>query len=70
MGPDAPYLARLGALCALLCGAAAVLGAALLVIRPTADNLVSFLLAAAIALSGLLLSRRSLGRSRRRPVEP
>lgn len=68
LGPDAPYLARLGSLAATLCGVTALLAAVVLVVRPAADNLVAFLLAAAISLGGLLLSRRSSGRSPRRPV--
>lgn len=58
LGPDATYLRRFGLMCALLCGAAALLGAGTLVIAPTAGVAGAVVLAAIIAACGALLARR------------
>lgn len=59
LGSEASYLRRLGALCALLCGACAVLGLALVAVRPSVDHLVAAVGALAMALAGAALARRS-----------
>ena len=59
LGPEASYLRRLGALCALLCGACAVLGLVLVAVRPSVDHLVATVCALAMALAGMVLARRS-----------
>ena len=59
LGPEASYLRRLGALCALLCGACAVLGMVLVAVRPSVDHLVATACALAMALLGMVLARRS-----------
>lgn len=59
LGPEASYLRRLGALCALLCGVCAVLGLVLVVVRPSVDHLVAAVGALAMALLGVVLARRS-----------
>lgn len=59
LGPEASYLRRLGALCALFCGACAVLGVALVVAQPGAGNLVATVCALVVALAGAALALRS-----------
>ena len=55
---DPSYLRRLGALCAVLCGVGALLGVALIVLDPGADNLAATIVSLAMALLGVALSRR------------
>lgn len=59
LGPESTYLRRLGALSALLCGPCALLGVALAVVQPCAANVGATACAAAVALAGAWLSRRS-----------
>ena len=59
IGPEASYLRRLGALSALLCGACALVGAALAVAQPCAPNFVATALAALITLAGAWMASRS-----------
>ena len=59
LGPEASYLRRLGALCALLCGACAALGMVLVAVRPSVDHLVATVCALAMALLGMVLAWRS-----------
>lgn len=59
IGAEASYLRRLGALSATLCGVAAVLGAGLSLAQPCAENLLAAVGAAALALAGAALARRS-----------
>lgn len=59
LGPEASYLQRLGALCALLCGVCAVLGLVLVAVRPSVDHLLATVWALAMALVGAALARRS-----------
>lgn len=59
LGQEASYLRRLGALCALLCGACAVLGMVLVAVRPSVDHLVATVCALAMALLGMVLAWRS-----------
>lgn len=58
LGQDASYLRRLGVLCALLCGAAAIVGAVAYWAAPSADIAWATALAMAIAACGVLLARR------------
>lgn len=58
LGQDASYLRRLGALCATLCGAAALLGAVPLALAPDAAVVAAVVLSAALAACGALLARR------------
>lgn len=58
LGQDASYLRRLGALCVLLCGIAAIVGAVTLCVSPSADTAWATALAMAIAACGALLARR------------
>ena len=57
VGPEASYLRRLGALSGVLCGATALLGAALVALRPEADNVVALVACAALAVSGVAVAR-------------
>ena len=59
LGPEASYLRRLGALCALLCGVCAARGLALVAGRPSGDQLVATVCALAMALLGMVLAWRS-----------
>ena len=59
LGPEATYLRRLGALSALLCGPCALLGVVRAVVQPCAANVGATACAAAVALAGAWLSRRS-----------
>lgn len=59
LGADASYLSRLGALCALLCGVCALLGAALLAVSRSAGDAVALVVCASVALAGLALVHRS-----------
>ncbi len=52
LGSDASYLRRLGALSCLLCGAVALLGMVLVVLRPAPDNLLALLACVCLAASG------------------
>lgn len=58
LGQDASYLRRLGAQCALLCGAAAVFGTVAYWAAPSADTAWATALAMAVAACGVLLVRR------------
>lgn len=52
LGSDSSYLCRLGALCAVLCGVAAVLGVVLVTMEPTAGNVAATVGALGMALLG------------------
>lgn len=58
LGPEASYLRRLGLLCTVLCGAAALLGVALLALQPCLANLTAAALALALACGGAVVARR------------
>ena len=58
LGPEASYLRRLGMLCALLCGAATLLGAVLLALQPCPANLAAAALSFVLACAGAALARR------------
>lgn len=58
LGQDASYLRRLGVLCSLLCGVAAILGVVTLCVSPAADIAWATALAMALAACGVLLARR------------
>ena len=59
LGPEASYLRRLGALCAVLCGACVLLGVVLVAAQPCVTNLAAVVCALVMALAGALLARRS-----------
>lgn len=56
-GAEAPYLRRLGALSGLLCGAVALLGAVLVVLQPTFENVAALLVCVGIAAAGGAVAR-------------
>lgn len=57
VGPEAPYLRRLGTLSGLLCGIVALLGLVLVAQQPSAENFVALLVCATISGAGLVLAR-------------
>ena len=57
LGADASYLSRLGALSALVCGAAALLGIVLVALQPAAENVVAVLACAGLAAAGVATAR-------------
>lgn len=59
LGPEASYLRRFGVLCAVLCGACALLGVALMVLQPCAANCAATACALVISVAGVELARRS-----------
>ena len=57
LGADASYLSRLGALSALLCGIATLLGIVLVVLQPDAGSVVAVLACAGLAAVGAATAR-------------
>lgn len=57
LGADASYLSRLGALSALVCGVAALLGIVLVALQPAAENVVAVLACAGLAAAGVATAR-------------
>lgn len=55
--PGTSYLARLGALSALLCGVTAPLGVVLVVVDPAPHNLIALLVCVGVACAGAAVAR-------------
>lgn len=56
---EVTYLRRLGALTALLCGAAALLGAVLVALEPAPGNVAALVVSACLAVAGAAVFRRA-----------